>query len=356
MKTNFIKQHLWLIILLVGTGMNAWAEELDSSKKKEINQSFEVSTIDQLNIENSYGNVTVTHWAKNEVAIKVVVTANAASDSKAQEVLDRVTVELSKSDKTVRGVTTIKNRSGWFGDNGKLTIDYFINMPSKLAANISQKYGNINLPEKSEGKYNLEVKYGKINAGAFTEALNIDADYSDITLKDVQNLAMDIAYCGNVKIGNGKNLSIDSKYSNVTMQNVDKISLDGKYGNLTAESVDVIVLELKYGDINIKRVKSELSIAGFDYSNIKVSQLDADFKKVNAEGRYGNLSLSIPSSAAFRVNAEQMKYGNVDLKGFKITNTNVENKVNYYYQINGGGNSLIQFKGNNYSNLKINAL
>ncbi|MDR2914245.1 MAG: hypothetical protein LBV74_05380 [Tannerella sp.] len=51
-----------------------------------------------------------------------------------------------------------------------------------------------------------------------------------------------------------------------------------------------------------------------------------------------------------------MKYGNVDMKGFSITRSNIENKVNHYYRINGEGNGSIEFNGNSYSNLLINAL
>jgi hypothetical protein len=87
-----------------------------------------------------------------------------------------------------------------------------------------------------------------------------------------------------------------------------------------------------------------------------VNKLDADFKKATAEAHYGTLKLSIPSQAAFRVSAESLKYGKVEIKGLKITDEQIENKRDYYYQINGGGNKIIRFEGNNYGTLIINAL
>ncbi|MDR1938030.1 MAG: hypothetical protein LBQ73_05985 [Tannerellaceae bacterium] len=354
MKTMHIKKHLRLIgLLLVLNNLAGWAEDLDSSKKKEINQSFNVGLNDHLNVDNKYGSITVTHWAKNEVAIRVVVESKAGSESRAQEGLDRVRIELNKSGNTVYALTSIKSHSGW---NNSLTIDYYISMPSQLAATISQKYGNINLPEKNEGKCSLEVAYGNIKAGSFTEPLSIDAKYSNINLADVKDLRMDVSYCGNTIMGNGETIRIDSKYSNLKLRNVDKLDIDNSYGNVQIENAKVISAEIKYSEAKVKNLKESLDLSSLSYSTLSVNELDAGFKSVHAEAHYGTLNLSISPQAAFRVTAEAVKYGKVEVSGLKITESNVENKVNYFYRINGGGNSHIRFEGNSYSSLKIKAL
>jgi hypothetical protein len=344
---------VFLILLISFSG---WAENLDSSKKKEINKSFSVSLNDLLDVDNRYGNITITHWAKNEVAIRVVVESKARNDDQAQKGLDKVEIELKKSGNTVYALTSLREQSGWSSNNNRITIDYYINMPSKLAANLSQKYGNINMPEKNEGKCILEVKYGNIKAGSFSESLSIDAGYSNINIEDVKDLKMDLAYCGNASLRNARSLTIDSKYSNINIQNADNINIDNKYGNIKIQHTNIISIETKYGNANIKYVKEELNIGTLDYSTLTLNELNDNFKHVNVEARYGTLKLSISPQASFRIIAEDMKYGGVDIMGLKITNLNIENKVNHHYQINGGGDRVIRFEGNSYSNLKINAL
>ncbi|MDR1918644.1 MAG: hypothetical protein LBQ65_03230 [Tannerellaceae bacterium] len=357
MKTMHVKRHLWLIgLLLIGHNLAGWAEDLDSSKKKEINQSFAVGASDQLNVDNRYGSITVTHWTKNEVAIQVIIVSKAGNDSRAQEGLERVQIELNKSGNTVYAITSIKNSAGWSNGNNSLTIDYYISMPSKLAASIAQKYGNINLPEKNEGKCSIEVAYGNIHAGSFTEPLRIDGKYSNIHLGDVKELSMDVRYCGNTVMGNAENVRIDSKYSNLRLRNVDKLNLENSYGNVQIERAKVIAAEIKYSEAKVKNLTETLDLSSLSYSTLSVAELDAGFKRVQAEAHYGTLNLSISPQAAFRVSAEAIKYGKIEIKGLKITESNVENKVNHFYQINGGVNSQIRFEGNNYSNLKINAL
>ena len=41
-----------------------------------------------------------------------------------------------------------------------MTINYYIQMPPKLAADLNQKYGNINLPSDNNGNMDIHVKYG----------------------------------------------------------------------------------------------------------------------------------------------------------------------------------------------------
>jgi len=333
-----------------------YAESLENIKKKEINQTFTVGGNDLLQIENKYGNITVTHWNKNEVSIKVIVESKAKNDSEAQRGLDRVDIELRQSGNTVSGSTSLKSQSGW-SNNNRLTINYYISMPSRLSANLSQKYGGIVMPERNEGKCNLEVKYGNIQAGSFSAPLSIDAGYSNINVNDVERLNLQVSYCGNVSINNGKMISIDSKYSNLNLRNIEKLTIDKKYGGITIQSVNSASMELKYSEATIEKLKDEINVTALSYSTLNVNELVSGFKTARVEARYGNLNLQIPSKASFNVRADGMKYGNVEIKGFNITNSNIENKTNHSYQINGNNNkSNIQFDGNNYSNLRIRAL
>jgi hypothetical protein len=340
------------LMLLISSG--GQAENADSSKKKEINQSFSVGLSEQLNVDNQYGSITLTHWNQNEVAIRVVVESKANNDNRAQEGLDRVQIELKKSGNTVYALTSFKNSLGW--NNNRITIDYYISMPPRLAAKLSQRYGNINLPETNEGKCELEVKYGNIKAGSFSEPLSIDAGYSNINIEDVSDLKMDLAYCGNVTLRDARTLSIDSKYSHLNIRNAGKVDIDNQYGNIKIQQANSISIESKYGNANVDYIKEELNIGTLDYSTFTLKELNAGFKHVDAEARYGTLKLSISPQASFHVIAEDMKYGNVNINGLKITHSSVENKVDHHYRINGGGDQVIRFEGNNYSNLKINAL
>jgi hypothetical protein len=272
------------------------------------------------------------------VAIRVIIESQADEARRAQEGLDRVKVELNKKASVIHATTSLKHNSeDW--SNHKLTIDYYISMPRKLAATLSQRYGNIHLPEKNEGKYNLAVRYGNLKAGSFAEALTIDARYSNIALDDVKDLRMELRFCVDIKLGDVRELDIDNRYGNITAGNVNNLSV-----------------RVRYGTIQIDALKEKLSSSDLHYSALTIKKLDADFQNIDAEGHYSTLQLSVSPRASFRIDARSMKYGKVNINGLKITNSNIENKTNHSYQINGGGNQTIRFDGNNYSTLRLNAL
>lgn len=340
-----------LLLLLCSTYMVG--ENFANDRKKEINKSFSVGSGDQVYIDNRYGNITVTHWNKEEVAIQVVIEAKARNESRLQQLLDRVTIELDKSGNTVKGITSLKNLN-MSGNNEQLTINYYISMPSRLTSHLSQRYGSINLPDTNEGKCTLEMKYGNINAGSFSADLSVEGAYGDIRLGNVNTALMDLAYCGKVYVKDGAKLTIDSKYSTMELKNIQELTVEAKYGNLKAERVKKATVDLSYTNGEIAYVENVLTVEELSYGTLKVRELSSDFTHVAAEARYGNLTIGVSSKASFKISAEDMKYGNFDVNGFNAQTNKVDNA--FQSTVNGGGNRTINFEGGNYSNLKINAL
>lgn len=361
MKTTTIKWHTYIaifILMLSGT-FSAWAEEesiMEGKEKREITRTFSVSMSDQLSIDNRFGDVTVTHWDKKEVLIRVVIQANARTEKRTQELMSYVNVDLNKSGNTVYGTTSMKNFGGT-KNNERLRINYFISMPSALKSNVELKYGNIYLPEQTDGVSYLIVKYGNIKAGSFAANLTIESKYGDVNIENVKTANLDLGYCGTVKVGDGQSITVDSKYSNASYGEVKKLVIDDKYGNVTVRMADDAQIDMGYGNLNIGTINSSL-ITELRYSNLDLKSLAADFKKMNIEASYGNANIRIPSSAVFNVKAANMKYASYSITGFNTRNRKEDSDgVNYYSEVNNGNTKrVIYFEGNKYSNLSVKAL
>ena len=110
MNTTHVKLSpaVLLTFVLLLCNLSAIARPQEKIKKKEISQSYSVSAGDRLQVENRYGNITVTHWNQNTVAIRVEVECKARSEERAQENLDRIQIETKKIGCIVSAVTTIK--------------------------------------------------------------------------------------------------------------------------------------------------------------------------------------------------------------------------------------------------------
>ena len=121
-----------LMLLVLFCSVSGWAAKQESIKKKEINKSFNVGKNDILQVDNRYGNITVTHWSKSEVSIRVVIEAKARNDEKAQAIIDRVNIRMEKMGNTVSAVTSLRSQNGNGGSNESFTINYYVNMPSDV--------------------------------------------------------------------------------------------------------------------------------------------------------------------------------------------------------------------------------
>ncbi len=167
-QSCFLRAGLLMLLVLFFCSVSGWAAKQESIKKKEINKSFNVGKNDILQVDNRYGNITVTHWSKSEVSIRVVIEAKARNDEKAQAIIDRVNIRMEKDGQYGFGRYKPEVAKREWRSNESFTINYYVNMPSELTCDLTQKYGNIIMPENNKGKCDLHVKYGNLNGGNFT--------------------------------------------------------------------------------------------------------------------------------------------------------------------------------------------
>lgn len=342
-----------MLLILLGSSSVTQAETWSSVKKKEVSQSYSVSKNGLLSVENRFGSITVTHWDKAGVSIQVKIESSASDEQVAQSNLDRIKVDIRKDGDKVFAVTTLGETRTSGTSNQQFKIDYYISIPATMNLELNQRFGSINLPEKNEGESNLTVKYGNLKAGSFTKSLNLEAGYSSVTLQDVENAALSFAYCGDVKAGNSKQLTIDSKYSTVALDNTDKLDMKIKYGSMTLKRGRSVSMEVKYSNITIANILEELRLGSLDYSTLRLGELSPNFKRVEAMARFGTLDITIDPKAAFKIDA--IKINSLSVSGLNETKHNVEDKTTHFVEINGGGSGVIRFEGNKHSSLKVNA-
>ena len=124
---------LWTVALLWLCGTIALAtpggKPLEAVKTKTVNKTFRVSNDSELAIENRYGEITITHWNRNEVAIKVEIESRAANDQTAQANLDRITIEMQQIGNKISAETQFAKSQPQNHQNVSYQIRYFVQMP-----------------------------------------------------------------------------------------------------------------------------------------------------------------------------------------------------------------------------------
>ncbi|MEG1905197.1 MAG: hypothetical protein RR212_12440 [Bacteroidales bacterium] len=304
--------------------------------RSEFQKRFNVTEASRLMADNRHGSLTVLYGKNDELIVDVVIESKAVSQTKAMQQLKEIHVNMEQQESRIQVVTSVGSKmTNRISD--KIAIHLTVTMPSKMQAELIQKYGRIQMPAYNEGIYRIEVKYGKLVAGDFVQPLSVQAAYSRVELGNATNLTLDMAYCDQASLGNLRSGRIDSKYSNTSIREVWDISIRNKYGNITINSLS-----------------DSLLVENLSYSSLKVKEIASGFRYLSVMSRYSNTDLWISHDASYTLRARDTRYSNCTLsKSFKISHEQKKGDFYEYAVVNEGNPGEIIFSGSSYSNFTI---
>ena len=346
----------WAMLSLLFTFsflFSSMAGEMEVVRKKEYNQSYAAQPGNTLTIDNRYGSITITHWGKSEVAMRVVVESKARRESDAQANLDRINVHFAQTGtqimaKTETNFSQIRNAS--------LSIHYYVSMPDWIHLDLNQSYGNILLPKTSNnGRCACTVKYGNIEGGVFSQPLKVDLRYGNLRLSEVNEARLSLKYTGKMTIGKATNLHLESAYSDLSLGEVKEADMECSYGKVKIDQVTDLELEIRYGEVAIDRLLKSFDCDNQSYTDIKISEVDENFESIKSESHYGNLTVNVPKHSAMKLYATGLKYGDCEIDSSLNKTKYEKDEENVTAEFNGGGSSRIEFDGGKYGSLIIKA-
>src|SRR6186713_1186592 len=126
-------------------------------KKRTINKTYSVTSEDKLEVENQFGNVIVTTWDKNEIAVDIEIGARASSDRRCQDIMDELEVKELRSGHIISFKTKVGDIHNNGGENKRkgndedrsFYIDYIIHMPAGNRLQLENSFGKTTVPDLS---------------------------------------------------------------------------------------------------------------------------------------------------------------------------------------------------------------
>jgi len=230
----------------------------DIEKKRTISKSYTVDADDRLSIENSFGNVTISTWDKNEILVDIEIGVRASSDEKAKQMLDQINVEDHQGNKEISFKTDIGRMSGknnWDknDETRKFYVDYKVTLPSKNSLRIENSFGKISIPDFA-GSASLTSKFGELTTGKISNAKLIQVEFGRADIGKVMNAEVIFKF--------------DSKASVAGISGISKV--DAEFCSQINLSIDKAAQELNvhesYSTINL-RVPANLSAQFEVYTN-----------------------------------------------------------------------------------------
>jgi hypothetical protein len=211
-------------------------------KSKSVNKSYNVSSSDKLNIQNSFGSVKVTTWDRNEIKVDVAVEVSANTEALAQKMLDRITVTDGKSGSEISFKTSMNDRNnknnGSKDEKSSMEINYTISMPANNALTVKNEFGSTTIPD-FRGEVDLTSKFGSLTTGNLSSIKAINVEFGKANLTNITSAPVTIKF----------SKAVISKLSGAVKLNLEfcssvRLSLDNNLSSLD--------LKTSYSTVNLK--------------------------------------------------------------------------------------------------------
>ena len=277
-----------LILLSFGQIFAEDGNHTSIEKKKVVSKSFNVTSKDNLLIDNQFGSVKINLWNKNEMRVDITITSNASSQEKAQNRLDAVDIVEKKNGdqfvfKTVMSEERNSSKWNWAwnknDDKNSIQIDYVVSMPSNNALIVKNSFGNTSIPT-FKAPLVVVSKYGNFSANDLTGSKNdIDVAFGKADIQQVENGKLEI------------------EYSSLVLEHASTLTLINKFGKFKIGDVDKIDGSVSYsGNSSIGSVKNACKLKLSFSSGFKILQVPSSVENIDISASYSSVSLPMENN------------------------------------------------------------
>ena len=319
-----------LLALCMATAVTSFAAK---HHKKTLAESYDISNGATVELINKYGNIDVRTVAGDQVNIKVEILVDAPSESKAEEIFERIDVSIYGSANSVKAETKIdaqkkgfwKNIMSWNKGN-KYEIHYYIEVPEHVHLMLTNKYGNI-FTEDMENEMDIVLKYGNFEIGNAHDVdinlgygkgkmenvhdLDIDMKYGELSAESAEDVQIESRY-SKVTIDQANNIDSKSKYDTYRVRNATSFDNEGRYDNIRLGAIGEMEIESKHTHIDVdKLLKSVMIRTG--YGSIKINEITSDLEEIDIVSSYAGIKIENPNEVGFTFDVET-KYGSIAIE------------------------------------------
>ncbi len=293
----------FLFLMILGITATQARDQYSRTVKREYN----INPDAQLIVDNKFGKVHCENWDKNVIGIEVIITVDAANEEAASKIMDHITFTLSGTPDKVEARTLFDE--GGIRKNSNMSIDYKISMPVTISLDLTNQFGDIFVNElNGKGRFNLA--YGNMEVNKLNNGDNfLDIKFSKANIKSMKGAVVNLKY-SDLQIEYAGSLRLDSKFSNLDAAKIIVLNVNFEGGKLNMENSQAVDSRSKFSDLNITRIDKSLNL-DIQYGNCDIEEMPAEFSTINIINKYANVSVGLPSSANYSLEAD-LKFCDLD--------------------------------------------
>ena len=302
----------------------------------------------EIEIVNFFGDVEIRPSDAGELSVDVKKTIRAANKEEADRLNGDFTFSIREEASKYRITSNRENGGGFRGTpRQRFKSSLSVLVPRRSALQIDNRNGRVILRELT-GNQNIVNRYGDIEIRNITgevrnenrngsvtvedvsDSVVINNRYSNTTVKNVGRDLQIQTRNGSVDVSGVKgNAAIDNSYAPISVENVQgEVTITGRNNSVDLQLIEGdIRADSSYQNVTIKDPRGAETVTSRN-GDLLLSFDKAPQKDVSIAARYGNVTLEIPSGAAFNIDAHT-QYGDVDseFEGLSIDRSNRDKSV-----------------------------
>ncbi len=175
----------------------------ESEKTKSYTKTYPVGSSDRILLDNSFGEMKISTWSKNEIKVDVNITVKASTDARVQKIMDDITIEDGKNGSEIFFKTHFKgndhdgdddrehrsrNRDHNDGDheNNSMKINYTVYLPANATLEATNQFGAMSIGD-FDGVVTLNSKFGSLTAGKLSQPKKVNVQFGKATIESMNN-------------------------------------------------------------------------------------------------------------------------------------------------------------------------
>ena len=246
-------------------------------------------SINGLMFKFNYKNSYIKEIAIDEVyenafdGVNINTTAGSINIYTSEDDTVKLVINNKKEDTTVNVDSNILNidvkskKCNLICINPKIAkIDLYLPASYDKEVKITTQFGDINIKEFKDAKFNIKSNYGDIKIDSVNYA-NLDLDYGDVTVENANELVVNTNY-GDIKLGSINDLIAISSYGDIKAESItNSLTIECDCGDIKINSVNLTKdssIKNDFGDVKIKSIKGVYIDAKTDLGDVKVKGND----------------------------------------------------------------------------------
>ena len=311
--------------------------------EKTYERAFDVEDAGNIRLDNRHGDIDYFVSDDGQVRISVLVTASAASERKAQALLDKVDVDIEGS----RSEVSAKTRVGKSGGNVSIVtrngdtrrgfeVDYKVYAPPGFRLSLKNSFGDVRLPDLTAAA-DIEVGYGDLEAHDLGAGSSLDIGFGNASVGYAPDLNAKVKY-GELHLAGAETAKVHARFSELELGRFGSLEMDSQYGEYTIQSAGSFRNEGGFNDLRIDSAE-RLSLEG-GYNDVRVGYLaesgdfDVRFGEVHVastsprltaltfKGNYTDLTAVLADGLAYTLDAET-SYGDIHYPKALVTSKEI---------------------------------